>query len=114
MKKFVLRELILLSLREEKGRRIEFHPQVTLLKGSNRTGKSCLIKSIYGSLGATAGKVQDDWKAAKVVSLITIEVEGRTYRILRSGSRFALFGADDSLIKKYNGITREFGPYLAN
>ena len=77
-------------------------------------GKSCLVKSIYGSLGATAGKVQDDWKAANVVSLVSIEVEGRTFRILRSGSRFALFAADDSLIRKFSGITREFGPFLAN
>ncbi|WP_165071224.1 hypothetical protein [Paludisphaera rhizosphaerae] len=115
MKKFVLKELILLSLKEEKARRVEFDSQVTLVKSKrNGRGKSCLIKSIYGSLGATAGKVQDSWKHAKVITLVSIEVEGRLHRILRSGKSFALFDADDSFVRKYTGITKGFGPFLAN
>jgi hypothetical protein len=45
MKRFVLNELILLSLKEEKARRVEFDPQVTLVKSRlNGRGKSCLVR----------------------------------------------------------------------
>lgn len=51
MPRFALKELLLISLKEKRAKKIAFHPRVTLLKGVNSTGKSSLIKSIYGSLG---------------------------------------------------------------
>ncbi len=113
MPRFALKELLLISLKEKRAKKIAFHPRVTLLKGVNSTGKSSLIKSIYGSLGADAGKVHPNWTAANVSSLVTIEVGSKVTRILRSDRQFAVFAEDGTLFKTFNGITHGIGPFLS-
>ena len=56
MRRFVLKELLLISQKEKKAKLVSFHPQFTLLKGANSTGKSSLIKSIFSSLARMRGR----------------------------------------------------------
>ena len=114
MQRFELKELLLVSNKEKRAKLVKFDPMFTLLKGPNSTGKSSLIKSIYGSLGAEAGKTHPNWKAANVNSLVTIEANGKVLRILRAGRQFAVFSEDGKLLRSYVGITHGIGPFLSN
>jgi recombinational DNA repair ATPase RecF len=53
MKRLVFRELKLISYKEERARRVAFHPRRTAIIGDNDTGKSSILKSLYRTLGAT-------------------------------------------------------------
>ncbi len=111
MKSFVLRNLFLFSMKEGTARRMTFDQHITVLKGANRTGKSCLIKSIYGSLGADAGKIHKEWKKLGVDTVVTIEVDGQTLQILRSRNRFAIFNESGVLTESFKGVTSGMGPF---
>jgi len=114
MKNLIFRELLLISHNERRAKRIKFHPKVTIIKGGNDTGKSSVIKSIYAALGADSAKVHPKWKSAGVTFFLTFEVNGTTYKILRTGSRFALFTKNDLLLGTYKRITSELAPKLAD
>ena len=113
MKSFVLNEMILVSHLERRARRLSFHPQVTVIKGPNDTGKSCLLKSIYRTFGAEPAKVHPKWKSAGVVSLVRFSVGDQGYSIFRGGNSFSLFSEDDSHIGTYSKVTSQLAPQIA-
>lgn len=111
---FVLKELLLLSLKEKTARRIPFDAKTTVIKGSNQTGKSCLIKSIYRCFGATPQNIHPRWKDAKVHGVITFELNDVTYRILEEGKRYTVFDANNNVINGFESVTSGMGPFIAN
>lgn len=59
MKSFRFESIWLLSHNEKRARRITFHPRRNLVLGTNHTGKSTLVKSLFMTLGATpAGELE--------------------------------------------------------
>lgn len=114
MKKFYFREMLLVSFRERKARKVTFHPNVTIVRGDNETGKSSLIKSILRSFGAEPAKVHPNWLNADVRSLIRFDIEGQAFALLRHGSFFAAFDSQDRLIGRFRSITNDLAPFLAN
>lgn len=113
MKKLVFHELLLVSKVEKASRRIRFHKEVTVLKGENDFGKSCVMKSIYAALGADPPNVHPTWTAAKVVLSLRFSIDGIAFRIIRQQRRFSLFDENDELIDVFESITKELAPYLA-
>lgn len=113
MKQLKLREILLLSHADRRGRKIAFHPKVTVLKGMNRTGKSSVMKSIYWALGATPGEF-DLWKNARLSVLLRFEVDDIFYQIYRFGDSFSLFFSDDRCCGTYHSVTNELAPKLAD
>lgn len=113
MKRLIFEELALLSVREGRARRIPLHPSATVIKGDNGTGKSCLIKSLYLTLGAEPPNIHPRWQGAQVVSSLRFTLDGVRYRALRHGARHALFDQRDALIGSYAGITTELAPAIA-
>lgn len=105
MKRLLFQNLLLLSLKERKGRKIAFHPKVTIIKGANDTGKSCLIKSIYQTLGAETPSIPSKWKDADVISIIEFLLDGQKYKVLNHGSLFCLFD-DSAMLGRYTSITK--------
>src|SRR5687767_11737533 len=103
---------LLVSHKERRARRIVFHPTATVLKGSNDTGKSSIVKSLYQTLGADPAEQHPRWKAASVVSLLTFTLEGETFHAYRKGGTYALF-RDTDLLGVYRSVTNELGPTLA-
>ena len=89
MKNLKFRSLLLLSKKERAARRIAFHPKTTLILGENDTGKSSLIKAIYATFGADPAVIHPDWKSLGVASMVEFDIDGTTYRLLRSSSIFA-------------------------
>jgi hypothetical protein len=106
-------EILLLSESEKSARRIPFKNLVTVIKGENDRGKSCLIKSLYMAFGATPKKVHPNWKNLKVIIQVHFEVDGTHYRILRNGKHFTLFDANKKALWTHSSVTRGLGPELA-
>ncbi|MBB4859244.1 hypothetical protein HNO88_002573 [Novosphingobium chloroacetimidivorans] len=113
MKSLKLRRLLLLSRHERKARQEKFDDSITVVRGENDTGKSHLIKSIYGAFGADASVVNEKWSKASVATMVEFSVDGAIHSILRFDDQFALFDAADDLLWTGNSLVNEVGPKVA-
>lgn len=113
MRRLVLKELLLLSKKEKKAKKITFSSETTVIIGDNGTGKSSLIKSIYHTLGADV-QFDSKWKSANVSSLISFLYGDKNYSLLRNNDRFSLFDSNFNLVKSVLGITTGISPILAS
>lgn len=114
MKKLRFESLELLSRKEAKARKIEFHPLLTVIQGENDVGKSSVIKSLYWAFGATPPKFHGSWKSANVKALVTFTVDGVRYRILRDHDTFGIFDSKGALLLSTNQVSRELAPFLSD
>lgn len=103
---------LLVSHKEKRARKIPFHPQATVLRGLNDTGKSSIVKSLYQALGADPAEEDKRWKKAAVCSLLTFTLDGLTYHAYRRGKMYGLFHGNQ-LIGRYTSVTEGLGPALA-
>ncbi|MEM1494269.1 AAA family ATPase, partial [Bacillus velezensis] len=113
MKRMIIKEIKLVSFLEERAKKVTFHPNITVIKGDNHTGKSSLIKSIYWTFGADPKDLHPKWKNANVISLVKFSLDGKTYSILRKERFFAVFDEGMNVIDTFNGITNGIGPFIA-
>jgi hypothetical protein len=113
MKNLRLQKLHLCSDNEKAARTVQFDKYKTVILGENDTGKSCLIKSIYAAFGADAYKTNDTWDAVKANLLVEFTVDDVPYRIMRSGSFFALFDGLGELVWNGSGVVSGIGPQIA-
>ncbi|MEA4822168.1 MAG: hypothetical protein VB122_08110 [Erysipelotrichales bacterium] len=104
MERFILKEMLLISLTERKARRISFHPQTTVIIGENDTGKSSLVKSIYAAFGADSAIRHPKWIKAKVYILVRFSLDSIEYSILRVGEAFYLFDNKNNLIGIFDNV----------
>lgn len=113
MKRLIFREMLLASFSEKKARRIRFDPKVTIIRGSNETGKSSLIKSIFRTFGAEPARVHNNWKNADVRSVIRAEIDGTPFALLRHGNLFAAFDERGKVVGRFQSVTNDLAPFLA-
>lgn len=116
MKRAIFKEMILLSYREKSAKRIEFHPQITMIKGKNDTGKSSILKSLYHTFGAEPQNIHPEWDKADVLSLVRFCINNDNYSMLRYNELYVLFTEDNANnIEKYTvctSVTKELAPLL--
>jgi len=112
MKGFKLNEILLLSLKELKAKKVIFDPNRTIILGRNSVGKSCLIKSIYQTFGAEPQNLHPNWKEANAISLIHFSIDQENYSIIRSNKVYCLFDSNSQKIGQYNRVS-ELGNHLA-
>lgn len=113
MKKLFISEILLISQKEKKARKITFDRYRTLIHGKNHTGKSSLIKSIYKTFGAEP-LLNSKFENANVISSVKFELDNIKYQILRDGKTFSIYDANDKLLGIFNSVTTELGPFLGN
>lgn len=113
MKRFVLHELTLLSRAEKSAFRLSFHPQVTVVRGENDTGKSTLLKSIFWCLGAEPAVVSDRWDRMDVCGSVRFSIGATTLTVVRHSRQFGVFDDSGKVHATFSGVTRGIGPYLA-
>jgi len=113
MKNLQLQNMLLVSHREKKARKIVFHPEVTVIQGVNDTGKSSVIKSIQYVFGANPHKRHKKWIDADVSILLRFSLDGVAYSIYRHRGSFTLFDSNDGGIGTYSSVTLELAPVLA-
>ncbi|MGV3628246.1 MAG: ATP-binding protein, partial [Betaproteobacteria bacterium] len=103
-----------MSFLERKARRIEFHPEITVIKGENEVGKSSLIKSIFWTLGCVPAKMNDRWQQASVCSALRVAIDGIEYTFLRQRDFYAVFDGEFQLLDTFTKVTEGLAPYFAN
>ena len=113
MRELVLNEILLISQKEKRAKKVSFDPSLTIITGKNRTGKSSLLKSIPTAFGALPEKISSSWLDARVTTVIKFTVGGADYSILQYGNFHAIFDEANNLLLASDQITRELGPYLA-
>ena len=113
MKNLYISELLLISQKERKAKRITFDRHRTLIYGKNHTGKSSLIKSIYRTFGAEP-LLNSKFLNANVLSCVKFELNGIRYQILRDGKRIAIYDSNDILINVFDSVTKELAPFYSN
>ena len=110
MKKLVLKELMILSFRERKAKRIKFNPKTTVIKGTNQVGKSSLIKSIYYTLGATPSIMHPNWIKSEPISMLKLKVNDENLTVLRYDKKNFIVVDDSDNLMSYN--FKGFSEYL--
>ncbi len=113
MKNLYISEILLISRKEKKARRIKFDRRRTLIYGKNHTGKSSLIKSIYRTFGAEP-HMHPKFLEADVACRVKFEIEGSSYQVIRDGRLFAIFDGHGNLLKTFRSITNELAPYFSD
>ncbi|WP_018316490.1 hypothetical protein [Bradyrhizobium sp. WSM2793] len=114
MKSLRFQKLYLCSEIEKSAKIVTFDQKTTVVLGENDTGKSCLLKSIYAAFGADAFRVSPSWESLKVDLLLEFTIDEQAYRVLRTGSFFALFDGNGQKIWEGSGIVGGIAPVLAN
>lgn len=112
MKEFKLNKILLLSLKEQKAKKVIFDSKRTIILGRNSTGKSCLIKSLYQTFGAEPQNIHPNWKEANAISLVHFTIDGEKYSIIRSNKVYCLFDSASVKLEQFNRVS-ELGNYLA-
>ena len=113
MKHLTISEISLLSETEKRARRITFDKSKTIILGSNQTGKSSLLKSIYHALGAEPAKQHPRWTNADVKSLLKFTVDDQEFMIIRDGSVFLVFAGSGRFLEGFTSVTQGLGLYLS-
>lgn len=90
MKSFLFESIWMLSRRDRRARRVEFHENKNLIWGRNHTGKSSLVKTMFLTLGAKPQGNLTQWDE-HTVSLVDFRVDGHSFRALHSSGVRALF-----------------------
>lgn len=109
MTRMVLRELLLLCHKEEAAYSLEFHPEVTVIRGPNDTGKSSLIKSIPWCFGAEPTKMNDRWTALDIVAAVRFAIGSQEYTVVRDKKFFGLFDSANKPLIATTHISGESG-----
>jgi hypothetical protein len=114
MKSLRFEKLELLSLAENKARAIKFHPRMTVIKGANDVGKSSVIKSLYWAFGAEPKSIHKAWRDANVKAMVSFNIDGNPYSILRNRDTFGIFDGGGKLLLSTASVTKDLAPFIAD
>ena len=95
MKSIRYKEILFLSYQEKKAKRINLDSDIVVIRGGNDAGKSCVLKSIFGVLGAQIRRYPEGWNPEKILVLLKFTVDGVNFKALRIGNDFYLFSPDN-------------------
>jgi len=113
MSELVLNEILLISQKEKRAKKVSFDPNLTLITGKNRTGKSSLLKSIPRAFSAIPERISSSWTDARVTNVVKFTICGVQYSILQYGDFYAIFDESCNLLLATDQVTNGLGPYLA-
>lgn len=89
MTRLRFKKLWLVSEITRSARKIEFHPDRTLLVGRNHTGKSTVVKHIFQTLGCQTKGKSDRWDSL-AISVLEFDVDSKPYTAYRKANVYAL------------------------
>lgn len=107
MKNIRFKEILFLSYKEKKARRISLDSDVVVVKGGNGKGKSCLLKSLYGVFGAQVNKYPEGWEPHYIITLLKFQIDGVTYRAMRIGKDYYLLNPDNTYFSETNSLEEQ-------
>lgn len=98
MKKVLFKRIAILSLTERKAFSFDFTEGLNFIHGTNDTGKSSLIKSLYYCLGGDL-RLDDGWKTQETIIKVTLSYDGKTINFFRKSSFFIVSTIENGEIK---------------
>jgi len=98
MKKVLFKRIAILSLTERKAFSFDFSEGLNFIHGTNDTGKSSLIKSLYYCLGGDV-RLDEGWKTQEIIIKITLMHHGKTINFFRKSSFFIVSIIENGEIK---------------
>lgn len=112
MSSMFFKSLLIADVQNHKARFVTFQKGLNVITSSdNHVGKSSVIKSLYDSLGAEV-HFDTRWNKDTKLSVVTIDVNGVEYQVVRFIKKFAIFkGKNLELLS--NSITKQLAPKLA-
>lgn len=96
MKKIRFKELALMSYNGV-ARRINLNNDLVILAGGNESGKSCILKTLYHTLGATVHPFAQRWDEANIISLLKFTIDGVNFKAVRMANDIYVFYPDGKL-----------------
>ncbi len=97
MRSFLFEDIWMLSRRDRRARRVEFHAGKNLILGRNHTGKSSLIKTLFTTLGARPEGELRQWDE-NTISRVGFSVDGRRFTVLHQSGTRGLFDRDGRIL----------------
>lgn len=108
MKNFWFDEILIVSDLEQKARRLTLGRGANALVGTNHTGKSTILRSIYLAFGCKTRPLGNEWRRETVI-VVRFHLLSLAYTIMRDGNAFSLFnGAGEVLwVTTDQGVLRD-------
>ncbi|NTV12348.1 MAG: hypothetical protein HGA96_00195 [Desulfobulbaceae bacterium] len=97
MRSFLFEDIWMLSRRDRRARRVEFHSGKNLILGRNHTGKSSLIKTLFTTLGARPAGELRQWDE-NTISKVGFSLDGRRFSVLHQTGIRVLFDSDGQIV----------------
>lgn len=107
MKNIRYKEILFLSYREKKARRLNLDSDVVVIKGGNGSGKSCLLKSLYSVFGAQVNKYPEGWEPHYIIVLLKFEIDGVIHRAMRLGNDLYLLNPDNTYFSETTNLQKQ-------
>lgn len=111
MKSLKFKSIELISEKDRRARKIEFHLNKNLILGMNHVGKSTLTKQIFEAFGARPVGALEGWDDA-TIAYVTLLIDGTDFHLLRQHQHRALFDADGNLLHASSKL-REWTTFLS-
>lgn len=96
MKNIRFKEIALMSYKGV-ARRINLNHDLIVVAGGNESGKSCILKSLYYTLGASVYPFANKWVEGRVISMLKFAIDGVDLKAIRMGNDIYVFNPDNSL-----------------
>ena len=112
MRSFLFEDIWMLSRRDRRAMRAEFHAGKNLILGRNHTGKSSLIKTLFATLGARPVGELTQWDE-NTISKVGFSVDGTRFSVLHQSGTRALFDGEGHILSS-TGDHREWSAAFAN
>ena len=97
MKNIRFQKIVMLSYSQKKARIINLDANCVLIKGKNHVGKSCVLKSLYRSLGAEIKRMTDTWNKDTMVLLLYFSVDELCCKSLLIGNNVIVLNPDGTI-----------------
>lgn len=111
MRKLRIKELTIISLMEKSAITVDLSHDVNVICGDNDMGKSCLIKSIYHSLGASIEMMHPSWLEIKPITIMKFEKDDDPYTMFRQDNYFVLFDGDMNILQRFSSVGNGLAPF---
>ena len=112
MSSMYFKDILIADIQKHTARYESFSKGLNVVTGEdNHVGKSSLVKSLYYTLGAEVA-FDDAWSKSSKINIVTIDVDGEEYKIVRFLRKFAIFNSHRELILITDSVTKELAPML--
>lgn len=112
MSNVIFKEVLIVDEKMKSAKKVVFDTRCNVVTSrKNHVGKSCLLKSLYYTLGAEV-EFDEIWRQTEKAFFLKIEVNGIGYRVCRYGNNTAFFDATDNVIKTFTHISKGLPEYL--